>query len=336
MNSVLIVDDEPAVRDIMARWVTSLGLRSHTAENADQALATLRAQQYDLAVIDVMMPGRDGLWLAHELQREHPHTAVVLATAYTELLDAEQPHPEFADLLIKPFQRDRFELAVDRGRQWRKQALEELRWHAQLALELNDGVVDIGNDLRGRVAAGASEIEALLAIALERVPRTMAHAERVTRYALSMAIEIGMDPDAMNVLELAARFHDIGKAAMPMALLTKPSPLTDGEIAIMRKHAQVGGAILQVTESLSHIAAIVRASHESFGGTGYPDGLAGDQIPLASRIITVADSYDAMTQSRLYRHRLDSADAIGELLRCSPAQFDPVIVDAFVAILGRH
>src|SRR5437899_4262154 len=85
MTSVLIVDDEPAVRDIMARWVKSLGLRPKTAANADEALATLRTQHYDLAVIDVMMPGHDGLWLASELQRDHPNTAVVIATAYSDL-----------------------------------------------------------------------------------------------------------------------------------------------------------------------------------------------------------------------------------------------------------
>src|SRR5258708_37166936 len=86
LSSVLIVDDEPAVRDLMSRWVASLGLRAHTAANADEALATLRDEHYDLAVIDVMMPGRDGLWLATQLQRAHPHTARVVATAYTELL----------------------------------------------------------------------------------------------------------------------------------------------------------------------------------------------------------------------------------------------------------
>src|SRR6059058_3621193 len=87
LTSVLIVDDEPAVRDIMARWVKSLGLRPKTAANADEALATLRTQHYDLAVIDVMMPGHDGLWLASELQRDHPNTAVVIATAYSDLLN---------------------------------------------------------------------------------------------------------------------------------------------------------------------------------------------------------------------------------------------------------
>src|SRR5256712_10049682 len=114
MPSVLTVDDEPAVRDIMARWVASLALQPKPAANADEALATLRDEHYDLAVIDVMMPGHDGLWLATQLQREHPHTAVVIATAYTELLDGDTEQRPIADLLIKPFQRERFALAVDR------------------------------------------------------------------------------------------------------------------------------------------------------------------------------------------------------------------------------
>src|SRR5262245_44531036 len=116
LTSVLIVDDEPAVRDLMARWVVSLGMQPHTAASADEALETLRHAHYDLAVIDVMMPGHDGLWLATQVQRDHPHTAVVIATAYTELLAGDAPTAPIADFLIKPFQRDRFNLAVDRGR----------------------------------------------------------------------------------------------------------------------------------------------------------------------------------------------------------------------------
>src|ERR1700694_3666493 len=94
LSSVLIVDDEPAVRDLMSRWVAALGLRPQTAANADEALATLRLEHCDLAVIDVMLPGHDGLWLANEVQRQHPHTAVVIATGYTELLERDtQPAP---------------------------------------------------------------------------------------------------------------------------------------------------------------------------------------------------------------------------------------------------
>src|SRR4051812_31978716 len=335
LTSVLIVDDEPAVRDLMSRWVASLGLRPQTASNADEALASMRVRHYDLAVIDVMMPGRDGLWLAAQLGREHPQTAVIVATAYTDLVNGAQQAP-IADFLIKPFQRERFVLAVDRGRQWRKQALEEVHWHAMLSIELRDHVHRFVDALCARTSADISESDALAALAFERIPDTAVHGDRVARYAQSVACEMGREPELGPVLEIAARFHDIGKVAIPDALLTKPSPLTAGEMAIMRLHVEVGADILEGTRTLAHAAAAVRASHEWFGGGGYPHNLAGSAIPLASRIISVVDAYDAMTQDRPYRIHVDAADGVAELLRCSPWQFDPEIVDAFLAVLGRH
>jgi len=336
ITSVLIVDDEPAVRDLMSRWVSGMGLRPQTAANAAEALATLRTRQYDVAVIDVMMPGHDGLWLANELQRDHPHTAVVIATAYTELLDEEAHQQPVADFLIKPFHRERFTLAVDRGRQWRKQTLEEMHWHAVLSIELRDRAAEISARLRERAAMGEDENDALRGLATERMPDTAAHGERVARFAHSVAREMGVLLEVGPVLAVAARFHDIGKIAIPEALVTKPSPLTAGEKSIMRQHVDVGAEILQATRTLADAGPIVAASHEWFGGGGYPWKLAGDEIPLASRIIAVVDAYDAMTQHRAYRMNLDSSDAIAELLRCCPAQFDPEVVGAFLAILGRH
>jgi putative nucleotidyltransferase with HDIG domain len=336
MTTVLIVDDEPAVRDLMARWVTALGLRPRTAANADEALATLRTNHYDLAVIDVMMPGHDGLWLANEVQRDHPNTAVVIATAYTELLEGDAHQRPIADLLIKPFKRERFALAVDRGRQWRKQALEEVHWHAVLSIEMRDRAQQVIAIVGERLAGGGTEAAALIDLALQRTPETAAHGERVARYAQSVARELGLEEKLGPALAEAARFHDIGKAAMPEALLSKPGPLTPGEMAIMRQHVDVGADILAATGALAAAADAVRASHEWFGGGGYPRKTAGDHIPLASRIIAAVDAYDAMTQDRAYSIRFDSSDAVAELLRCSPTQFDPTVVNAFLAVLGRH
>jgi putative nucleotidyltransferase with HDIG domain len=336
LHSVLIVDDEPAVRDLMARWVTSLGMRPQTASTADEALASLRLRHYDLAVIDVMMPGHDGLWLANEMRRDHPHTAVIVATAYSELLTGDAQRAPIADFLIKPFHRERFELAVDRGRQWRKEALEEVHWHAMLSIELRDRAVQIGHLLDARVAAGASERDAIAALLLERIPDVAAHSERVARYAQSVARELDVDRALGDDLVMAARFHDVGKLAMPEALISKPSPLTSGELAIMRRHVEIGAEILESTRTLAAAAPNVLASHEWFGGGGYPHKTAGIAIPFVSRIVAVADAYDAMTQSRAYRIRLDSSDAVAEILRCTPAQFDPEIVAAFLAVLGRH
>jgi len=170
----------------------------------------------------------------------------------------------------------------------------------------------------------------------------MRHSERVTAYSVSIARELELDAAVLEALEQAALFHDIGKVAVPEPLLTKPSALSPAEFAIMRRHADAGAEILEATAavggaaSLRSSAAAVRASHEWFGGGGYPEKLAGTAIPLASRIIAVADAYDAMTADRSYRGSLGSGDAVAELLRAAPSQFDPDIVVAFLMVLGRQ
>ncbi|HWW88500.1 MAG TPA: HD domain-containing phosphohydrolase [Vicinamibacterales bacterium] len=336
LSSVLIVDDEPAVRNVMARWVSALGLHARTAASAEEALVALEAQRCDLAVIDLMMPGRDGLWLAGELHRFHPQTAVVIATGYMDRIEGAKSDDSIADLLIKPVARDRFAQALDRGRQWREQVLEEIRWHAQLSVEVQQRTRQIRDFVERRALEGANEAEALISLAVERMPETMAHAERVGRYAQSVARQLRAAADLNGLLETGARLHDIGKAAMPQALLTKPSPLTAAERALMRRHVNVGAEITSATRTLADVAPIVLASHEWFNGGGYPLRLSGEAIPLASRIIAVADAYDAMTQDRSYRLRLRSSDAVAELVRGRGVQFDPVVLDAFTDLLARH
>jgi HD-GYP domain-containing protein (c-di-GMP phosphodiesterase class II) len=164
----------------------------------------------------------------------------------------------------------------------------------------------------------------------------MEHAERVVRYALSVARIVGVDVSETALLEGTARFHDIGKMAIPECLLNKPSPLTRGEQAIMRRHVDAGADILASTRTLKGLAPLVLATHEWFGGGGYPYNIEGDSIPLVSRIIAVVDAYDAMTQDRRYRSRLAAAEAVAELLRCRDSQFDPAVVAAFLSVLGQH
>ena len=168
------------------------------------------------------------------------------------------------------------------------------------------------------------------------MPDVVEHSERVVRFAIATAKELNVNASQIQLLERAARFHDIGKLAMPEAVLTKPSPLTPGEVTIMRGHVDTGAEILMSTATLRSTVPIVKASHEWFGGKGYPDGIAGQAIPLASRMIAVADAYDAMTQDRHYRTRLGAVEAISELLRGAPSQFDPDVVVAFLNIVNRH
>jgi putative nucleotidyltransferase with HDIG domain len=176
-------------------------------------------------------------------------------------------------------------------------------------------------------------------MAQERTPETMAHGERVARYAVSVARALGAlgsTGPMLDQLDRAARFHDIGKLAIPDSLLNKPSPLTPAEQSIVRHHVDAGAEILASGRTTHDLAAIALASHEWFGGGGYPLQMAGAAIPVASRIIGVVDAYDAMTQHRQHRQRLDSVEAVSELLRCSGTQFDPEVVDAFLTVLSRH
>jgi len=337
LTSVLIVDDEPAVRAIMARWASSMGLAARMATNADEALAAVTDMPCDLAVIDIVMPGQDGLWLANRMRHDHPGMALVLATAYTSLLRGDEEVVErLADLLVKPIARERFALAVDRGKRWKKETADELRWHEALAKELEAQTADICDEVRRRAEHGVPELDAVVDITTERASDTMAHAERVTRYALSVAREMKLDKGQIWRLERAARLHDIGKAAIPDAILHKPSPLTPSERQLMRRHLEAGGDILASTRTLREVAELVLTTHEQFGGGGYPGKLAGQDIPLIARIIAVVDAYDAMTQARAYRGRLTSSEAVAELLRCSSTQFDPDVVMAFLSVLAKH
>ena len=334
LTSVLIVDDEKPIRELLARWVQSLNLQAWMAASAEEAVAELNAHHCDLAIIDIMMPGKNGLWLADELRRNHPEVAVVLSTGNAATID-DTPSA-IADLLIKPYKRERFVLAVDRGRDWRRQTAEEQERQTHLMSRVHARVADLRAEIAQGRRAGHDESDILWQIAVAHLPDVVEHCERVERYTASIARELNVDARSIELFERAARFHDIGKLAMPESVLAKPSPLTRGDIAIMRAHVDAGVDILLAASQLRDTAAIVKASHEWFNGRGYPAGLAGCDIPLASRIISVADAYDAMTQDRRYRTRLDAAEAISELLRGAPTQFDPDVVVAFLNIVNRH
>ena len=335
-TSVLIVDDEPAVRQLMSRWAASLGLHAETAANTDEALEVLETRAWDLVVIDVMMPGRNGLWLAAELRRKYPNTAVVLATAYTELFEGTAETPAVADLLIKPFKRTRFMLAIDRGLHWHEQAQAEIVRHAELTHETMSRVDAVAAHLAITRSLGGDEIEALTSLMAKEIPDVLAHAERVRRYSAAMAHELELPPDMVSAIELTAELHDIGKLAIPERILNLAGPLTPGQIATLRRHVETGSDILGSSPTLSPLGTFVLATHEWFGGGGYPKKLAGSAIPLPSRIVSVADAYDAMTQDRQYRSRLDPTEAVAELIRSTPSQFDPEIVEVFLRILNRQ
>ena len=182
---------------------------------------------------------------------------------------------------------------------------------------------------RGRTSAGRQSTEVLLQVLSERDPALGTHLDDVAYLCERVGAQLGLSDEEVTPLVQAASLHDVGKAAIPDSILNKPGPLNDEEWDFMRRHTLVGERILSAAPALSEAASLVRSSHERWDGAGYPDGLAGEEIPLGARIISVCDAFDAMTSARPYRDAIEAAAALAELRRCAGTQFDPAVVNAF-------
>jgi two-component system cell cycle response regulator len=183
-----------------------------------------------------------------------------------------------------------------------------------------------------RASSGAQTHDVLLQVLREREPELHQHLRGVAALAGSVARRLGLTAEQLDEVTRAAELHDVGKIAIPDDILHKPASLDEGEWELMRQHTIIGDRILGAAPAMRPVAQIVRASHERWDGAGYPDGFAGEQIPLGARIVSVCDAFHAMTTPRPYQRTLTREEALAELRRCAGSQFDPVVVEAFCAL----
>jgi diguanylate cyclase (GGDEF)-like protein len=188
----------------------------------------------------------------------------------------------------------------------------------------------------GRATAATQTKNVLLAALSARHSHLDQHLHGVAAVAVRVGHELGLTVDELEDLLYAAELHDVGKVAVPDSIVSKPGPLDEEEWEFMRRHTVIGQRILDAAPSLARVGVIVRATHEHVDGRGYPDQLQGERIPLAARIISVCDAYDAMTSPRPYRKTLTHPEALAELYRCAGAQFDAVVVETFVRVVGSE
>lgn len=178
-------------------------------------------------------------------------------------------------------------------------------------------------------------VEALVAAAGQRDKTAEGHSRRVTRYCAAIAKVMGLSPDECIDLRYAAGLHDIGKVAISRRILNKLGKLSDEEFAVMKRHSTIAIRILEKIDGLQGAAPMIKHHHERFDGRGYPDGLAGEEIPSGSRIISVAEAFDILTSDVPWRDAMDQESALKELEACAGTQFDPIVVQAFrTALVG--
>jgi putative nucleotidyltransferase with HDIG domain len=319
---ILIVDDEPANLRLLERLFRR-DFEVITALSGSEALELLGQHDVALLITDQRMPGMTGIELLKSTVSLRPHMVRIILTGYTDmsaLVEAINCGHVYK-YVTKPWNNDELRLTVERALEHyetTKSRHELEQANQRLSLRLQEMT-------SGGVRAAASALEA-------KDENLYGHARRVRSYATAIGRRMRLDVAKLEDISLAAFLHDIGKIGTPESLLMKPAGHTDEERTLLQLHSECGARILGEVPEMAEIADAVRYHHEHFDGTGYPLGLKGERIPLASRIILVADAYDVMTSPRPFRNASNHDAAIAQLRSESGKQFDPSVVDAFCGL----
>lgn len=333
--SILIVDDEVTMREVLFRNLKAGGYVTRAAGSVTEAMAVLDREPADLVLSDVMMPGGTGLELLEQIKTRHPDTAVIMVTALADIQAAiDALKLGASDYLLKPFSLDQVDLSVSRALTQRRLILENRAYQAELERKVAEKTRELTRALEEMEQTYDATIEVLGTALDYRDSETEGHCERVTRYTVALARAMGCTPEQVKQIERGAYLHDLGKIGIPDAILLKPGKLTREEWVVMQSHAEKGYLMLRDIAFLKEAAEIVYTHQERYDGTGYPRGLRGEEIPLGARIFAVADTLDAMTSDRPYRKGLSFKASLDEVQRYSGTQFDPTVVEAFVAHAG--
>lgn len=333
--TILVVDDETGVRDLMARWLRALDFDVVAVGSAEDALATMKGRSIAVALCDIRMPGRDGLWLAEQVRRLSPDTAVVMATGVQDVGSAVTSlRHGVIDYLMKPFGRDRLREAVQRGIDWHGAAVEAREGGEDRASEAQQRRDELATAMAGLRIESRAALEGLVTMLALQDRGMLEHSRRVAEAAVALGRVLGVDAAGLDLLDRAGLAHEIEKLTMPPGVIQKDGPLSPAEQDLVRQAPEHGYQLMLRVPYLADAAAILRARHERWDGTGYPHALAGDAIPILSRVVAVADTYESMIRPRRAQPALPVADALQELDRCSGTQFDPAVVVAFHTIVA--
>ncbi|HEU5088060.1 MAG TPA: HD domain-containing phosphohydrolase [Roseiflexaceae bacterium] len=309
---ILVVDDDPSIVEVLRRFLTREGYMVVTASNGLEAIDRVYSDDPDLILLDVTMPKMDGFTACRRL-KDDEKTALIPITMLTGLDDLDHRTRGIEagadDFLSKPFD----------------QTTLRARIRSQLRIK---GLTDQLEHTEGVIFMLAQAVEA-------KDPYTEGHLTRIKSYAEQLATACGLPSDEVRAVRYGGVLHDIGKIGISDNVLLKAGTLTNEEIAIMRRHPEIGAQIVSQMRFAPKIMPIIRGHHERWDGCGYPDGLRGNEIPIGAQIISVVDAYDAMMTTRPYRAALPLERCLEAMQAGRGSQFAPAVVDVFLELVAR-
>lgn len=330
---IVTTDDDAAIRKVLQIMLRKEGYQVSSCKDGMELNSLLRtkADTIDLILLDIKMPGLSGFDILQGIQHSHPMIPVIMLTAFNDLdTGMKAIRLGASDYLAKPVSREALITCVDRVMQKSermrmedKQLSETIAQQKELEQQLQKAMITLKNTTRTTLQAFSETIE-------QKDYYTKGHCNRVRLISMAIAGALKLPQETQQIIEGGSLLHDIGKIGIPEEVLNKSTPLTEEEEALVKTHPIAGERIVAPIELFQPYRPIIRSHHERLDGSGYPDGITGKDIPLEVRIVSLADSFDAMTTDRAYRPALSTEIAIEELKLGSGTQFDPALVDIFI------